>query len=342
MTPPFSYASGWLRKCIYYVRFSSLIPVYLCLRAGRFPWAWALADFSSRIYLPKELESRSVGNAMMIVGPAFLKVASRYRRTQILLLVNRRLSVTQAKKNPTDYLDKMIFPYVSVHDSGDFSARLISTRCMIALTHTGDHFVSITTVAKLLANSGLRLIVPITVLNKPMQDTMERLSVVAGGKVQCVGADRAGVLAMLQAAKDPNCRIAVFYDLSPQSESIAYDVVEPCMLLGRKAYMASGIWRIAERLGWPVLYGHGSMDQRGYHLHLNAWHEQAQDAASLMALGIAYLEQHLLDHPDSWLYLANLERFYQTPVAVQKKHLKAQKQAFTQLMQRWRPAKVQG
>jgi predicted LPLAT superfamily acyltransferase len=342
MMPPFSYASRWLKQCIYYVKFSALIPVYLCLRAGRFPWAWALADFSGRIYFPKELESRCIGNAMLIVGPAFFKVSSRYRRSQVLQLVNRRLSVAEVKKDITHYLGKMIFPYVSVHDTANLAARIISTRCMIALTHTGDHFVSISAVGKLLANSGLRLIVPITVLKKPMQDTIERLSVITGGKVQCVGADRAGMFAMLQAAKDPKCRIAVFYDLSPQNDSIEYDVLEPCMLLGRKAYMASGVWRIVERLGWPVLYGHGSMDQHGYHLYLKAWHEEAQDVASLMSLGVNYLEQHLLDHPDSWLYLANLERFYEAPVALQKKLHKAQKQAFSQLLQRWRPAKVQG
>lgn len=322
-----------------------LLPLcYFAMRYGKFHFAWHISKFPARFHYCRVERSRCLENLSCISGELLqesdkLILLDKHIRTQVLLMVNRGMALVEANISIYRYVNTMIYPHAQVNDPMGLQSLLTKQGCVLALTHTGDHFSTISILARSLIGTNRKLMIVLRSDNKYIKRSNANLSKITGADVTCVGIDRIGLQTIIRALKDPLCHLAFYYDLPAQSANGLFDSVRPCNFLGSQAYMADGLWRIVARCSRPIIYAGGTVNQHGYTLnYLNFTPDSSQQSVAFETAA-STLEIFLRKHPECWLYLSRFELFRHTPILPRNKALKEDRANLLSMQRRWQHIK---
>lgn len=284
------------------------------LNRGFISVAWFWSEYFQSMIYDRYHNQRCLLNAQIIMPEASMQHIYRRNTIQVLLDANRKLAIAEGNTaRALRYAERVIYRHATINDPNNLAEFIHKTPCMIALLHSGDHYVSVMLVARLLKDRGLSLVVVATPVNEQIKRAIERLNLVTGSPVLCLDLDPKSLATLLRRSRDPKSRILIFYDMPAQLGLSRYEALQSCRLFGKSAYVIDGPFRIAARAHLPIVFGFGEVSRHGYSLSLKSCLKDNYDMDMMLAAAIAHLEFVYQKNPELWMYLRSLEVFYQTP-----------------------------
>jgi len=297
-----------MRKSIVY------FALKVCFMNLPFAFFWRLSSLlSSQLISPISL-SRTISNINLIAPNSSPKIYQFFKNILSALLINRHLSLYHGNNEKTikNYTDR-IFANSLISDSDNLKVSLTNSPCILGLIHSGDYFVSVMQVAKLLEGKNIKLIILIGDEIAPLAQAIENLKLVLDIQIECVFVSRSGLLSIFRRARDPQYRILFFCDLSPQNGSTRYDNSYPCVLFGKNARLVSGVFQISAKIQLPFILMAGSISKNGFQLNLLGSVKPSYTFNSLFSKIVQLIELFVSKNPAQWLFTPVLETYFHLP-----------------------------